>query len=66
MAEPDLLFRAYCGKSNALIDEVDREHIVVEIARAHEEVHRCGAWWERPFEHTAFYAPNACDPPAQG
>ena len=55
----DLLYRAYCGKGNRLLDEVDREHVAVAIATAHEEHHHCGAWWERPFEHTAFYAPNA-------
>ena len=66
MAEDDLLYRAYCGKSNALIDEVDREHIVIVVAAAHEEVHHCGTWWERPFDHVAFYAPNACEPPSPG
>jgi hypothetical protein len=64
MSEPDLLYRAYCGKGNTLVAEVEREHIAVAIATAHEEAHRCGAWWERPFDHVAFYAPNACDPPS--
>jgi hypothetical protein len=59
----DLLYRVYCGAGNVEIDAVERENIAIVIATDHETVHRCGTWWERPFSHVAFYAPNADDPP---
>jgi len=59
----DLLYRVYCGAGNRLLDELEREAIAVVVAIDHETVHRCGTWWERPFDHVAFYAPNVADPP---
>lgn len=55
----DLLYRVYCGAGNREIDAVEREHVAIVIATDHEAVHRCGTWWARPFDHVAFYAPNA-------
>jgi len=54
----DLFYRVHCGATNVVIDEIELEAVAVEIATDHEHVHRCGAWWERPFDHVAFYAPN--------
>lgn len=55
----DPLYVVYCGTNNAVIDQVTYEHIAIVIAVDHEAVHHCGTYWERPFDHIAFLAPNA-------
>lgn len=57
----DLPYVVYCGSNNVVIGRVTYEHIAIVIATDHETVHRCGAYWERPFDHVAFLAPNAHD-----
>jgi hypothetical protein len=52
------MYRVYCGATNQLIDDVDHEHVAIAIATVHEADHHCGTWWERPFDHVGFYAPN--------
>lgn len=56
-------YRVHCGSTNVVIDELEHETIALVVATDHETVHRCGAWWERPFAGVSFYAPNVADPP---